>query len=188
MTKLSPTRKIPLLNGQTIGDFWQWGFSNILTNSTRGVFAEYIVGVALDAVSDTRIEWDGYDLTYQGYGIEVKSASYIQDWPQKKLSTINFKINKKKCWNAADNSYSDTPERCADCYVFCLYTETNFDKANVLDISMWEFYVLSTDYINRTWKNQGSVGLNPLRKQISPVSYDQLRQTIDERLNHTDNT
>jgi hypothetical protein len=29
---------------QTMLDFWQWGFSNILTNNLRGIFAEFLVG------------------------------------------------------------------------------------------------------------------------------------------------
>jgi hypothetical protein len=48
--------------GYTLGDFWAWGYSNILTNNLRGVFAEFLVGTALNATGGTRIEWDAFDV------------------------------------------------------------------------------------------------------------------------------
>jgi hypothetical protein len=51
--------------GQTVGDFWAWAYSNILTNITRGLFAEFLVGTALGAVEGTRTEWDSFDLLYK---------------------------------------------------------------------------------------------------------------------------
>ena len=65
----------------TLGDFWRWAMSDLLSNGTRGVFAEYIVGKLLGAdFSSPRLEWDAYDLLYEGHRIEVKSSSYIQTW------------------------------------------------------------------------------------------------------------
>lgn len=64
----------------TVLDFWQWGFTDILTNSLRGVFGEFLVGAAIGAQNGSRIEWDSYDLKYKDTKIEVKSAAYIQAW------------------------------------------------------------------------------------------------------------
>ncbi|MDM5312633.1 hypothetical protein [Peribacillus frigoritolerans] len=63
---------------QTILDFWQWGFSKILTNNLRGIFAEFLIGTALGCLNQLRVEWDAYDLVYKGMKIEVKSSAYIQ--------------------------------------------------------------------------------------------------------------
>lgn len=49
----------------TILDFWKWGFSNILTNSLRGIFAEFLVGATIGSLNDSRIVWDAYDLQYK---------------------------------------------------------------------------------------------------------------------------
>ena len=43
---------IPGANGVTVGDFWQWAYSDILSNRNRSIFAEYIVGVALGQRSE----------------------------------------------------------------------------------------------------------------------------------------
>src|ERR1035437_2209122 len=85
---------IPGLDGRTVGDFWQWGYSDILSNRNRSIFAEFMVGVALGVVEKPRVRWDAVDLRYAGFKIEVKSAAYIQSWPQKKLSAIRFEIGK----------------------------------------------------------------------------------------------
>ena len=50
------------LTSHTLLDFWQWSSSDLLSNATRGVLAEYIVGLALDCVGGTRREWDAADL------------------------------------------------------------------------------------------------------------------------------
>ena len=70
--------------------FWQWSVSDLVSNATRGVLAEYIVARALGIPVDTKVrnEWSAYDLkTPDGVTVQVKSAAYIQSWAQKQLST-----------------------------------------------------------------------------------------------------
>ena len=68
-------------------DFWKWSVSDILSNATRGRFAEFIVGTAIGFnPNKLRDEWDAYDLTSEeGIKIEVKSADYIKCWKQSKF-------------------------------------------------------------------------------------------------------
>ena len=79
--RLDPDTPIPGSVGrQTLGDFWAWGYSNILTNNLRGVFAEFLVGTALGVVRDSQwVEWDEFDLLYnykgKNKGIEIKSST-----------------------------------------------------------------------------------------------------------------
>src|SRR5215208_5272042 len=72
--------------------FWQWSASNLLSNATRGVVAEYIVARALDASPEgVRDEWAAYDLrTKEDVKVEVKSAAFLQSWYQGRLSRISF--------------------------------------------------------------------------------------------------
>lgn len=47
-------------------DFWQWSVSDILSNATRGRFAEFIVGTGVGLNPENlRDEWDTYDLDYK---------------------------------------------------------------------------------------------------------------------------
>jgi len=76
-------------NGSTIGikliDFWKWSVSDLISNATRGRFAEFIVASALGInMENVRDEWSAYDLiSPEGIKIEVKSAAYIQSWHQR---------------------------------------------------------------------------------------------------------
>ncbi len=46
--------------GLTLLDFWRWSASDVLTNTTRGLLAEFLVGSALGCVRElVRTEWDG---------------------------------------------------------------------------------------------------------------------------------
>ena len=46
----------------TLMNFWQWSASDLVSNATRGILAEFIVAKALDIVDEVRSEWDPYDL------------------------------------------------------------------------------------------------------------------------------
>ena len=77
--------------------FWLWSSSDVVSNATRGILAEYMVGKALGCIKeeDIRDEWGAYDLATQAGGrIEVKSAAYVQSWQQSRLSKISFNVPK----------------------------------------------------------------------------------------------
>ncbi len=182
VTKLKCDDKIKGEIDRTVGDFWSWAYSDILSNRNRSVFAEFLVGCALGCVDSPRTEWDYVDHHYNGKTIEVKSAAYVQSWPQEKLSTISFDIGKKTPWYAETNTYGSEPVRSADCYVFSLYTETDIDKANVLNLDDWKFYVLSTEVINAEFKNQKSVALSGITRLRDQVSFGGLRDAVGDCL------
>ncbi|BDP40901.1 hypothetical protein DAETH_08700 [Deinococcus aetherius] len=103
-------------------EFWQWAYSDFLSNALRGVLAEYIVARALGCTQRPRVEWDAYDLrTDAGLKIEVKSAAYLQSWQQKRLSPIRFDIGLKRGWDAETNVNALQASRSADVYVFCVF-------------------------------------------------------------------
>lgn len=66
--------------------------------------------------------------------------------------------------------------------MFCLYAETNRSRANVLDTSKWEFYVLPTERIDHELGTQKSVGLSRTKSMTESVGYGQLKKRVDRVL------
>lgn len=61
----------------TVTDFWRWSCSDLLSNTLRGVLAEFIVAKALGVEATVRAEWDDVDLRLlNGKTVEVKSSAY----------------------------------------------------------------------------------------------------------------
>ena len=46
----------------TLQDFCSWAYSDLISNTERGVFAEFLVACALGINHKTRISWDPFDL------------------------------------------------------------------------------------------------------------------------------
>lgn len=182
--RLDSEEEIPGLGGLTVGDFWAWGFSDILNNALRGTFAEFLVGAALGVVEDGgQSGWDDFDLSYGGSKIEVKSSAYLQSWYQEKPSVISFDVGERGSWEATTNTWTSERRRSADCYVFCLYAERDRDRANVLDTAAWWFYVVPTSQVNEKLKNQGKAGLSMIESMTTEgVRYDRLKEAVDRAL------
>lgn len=181
-SKLNPSDRIIGLPETTISDFWSWAYSDIMTNANRSVFAEFLVASALGVTDKPRIEWDAYDLEYKSKKIEVKCSAYLQSWAQKRPSKIIFDIAKKRILDTDTNTYSDIPIRPADCYVFCLFKEQDPDKADVLNLAQWKFYVVATEKIEKKFGDQKSIGLKAIQKICKPVRYHGIKDIIDDQL------
>ena len=134
-----------LFNGKEIGvkliDFWSWGLSDIISNTARGRFAEFIVATALKIdLSIIYDEWNAYDLTSpEGIKVEVKSSAYLQTWEQKDFSKISFSIRAARSWNSITNEMAETPSRESDVYVFCLLKHKDQATLNPLNLEQWDF-------------------------------------------------
>ncbi|GJF14773.1 hypothetical protein NGTWS0302_37080 [Mycolicibacterium cyprinidarum] len=160
-------------------DFLAWAYDDLLTNTTRGVLAEYIVATALGICDTKRVEWDQYDLEMDGVKVEVKSAAYVQSWKQSQLSKIVFGIRPAMGWDARTDTYAPSAQRCADVYVFCLLKGEDRDHINPLDVAQWTFYVLSTSELNREIPGQKTIGLGPLiGLGAHECAYEELKASI----------
>lgn len=186
--RLDPDEAIPQTDA-TLGDFWSWAFSDILSNITRAAFAEFMVGSVLGCLdSIPRLNWDMVDLCYRNRLVEVKSSAYVQSWPQKKKSDVVFDIEAKKGWNYHTNTEYETKVRCADCYVFCLFTFYGInDKSNatqhITDADSWRFCVIPTITLNRVFGSQKKVRLGRLKSEgFTWVPYGELRAAVDAAL------
>lgn len=178
LARLNPSQPIAGLNGATVGDFWAWAYSDVLSNLNRSMFAEFLVGSALGETARPRVEWDCVDFRYRDWAVEVKASGYL-NWLDKRPSPIRFDIQKKVPWDARTNTYGKAPVRSADCYVFCLHKEKDRERCNVLDVTAWEFYVVATEELNRRFGEQKSLSLGRLRSIASAVGYPELRRCID---------
>lgn len=166
----------------TLLDFWRWSVSDILSNATRGRFAEFIVGTAIGLNPDNlRDEWDAYDLTTEeGIKIEVKSSAYIQSWSQKNFSTISFSIKPARFWDAETNWRHAEPERTADLYVFCHLKHKDKNTVDPLKMEQWDFYILPTYRLDNYTRSQSSITIKSLRKLTNPQKYSELKNGITE--------
>jgi hypothetical protein len=172
-----------ILNNNLLS-FWQWGFSDILSNTTRGILAEFIVATSLEIdLNIPREEWDNYDLeTSDGVKIEVKSAAFLQSWSQSKLSSISFSIKPSKIYYAETNKREAIAQRSADAYIFCLLNHKDKATVNPINIDQWEFYVLSTPEINKYSLNQKSITLNSLRKITRALKFDEIKNEVQAQV------
>jgi hypothetical protein len=161
-------------------DFWRWSVSDILSNATRGRFAEFIVATATHIdVCTVRDEWSAFDLiTPEGIKLEIKSAAYLQSWYQKALSKILFSTRRSLAWDSESNLQAKIATRSADIYVFCLLNHQTKATADPLNLDQWQFYVLSTRQIEAYSRSQHSITLKSLEKLILAVSYKKLRDQI----------
>ena len=170
------------LPNHRVADFWRWAYSDVLSNRNRAIFAEYIVGVALGAVSQPRVEWDAVDLRYGEFQIEVKSAADCQSWHQDRPSSIRFSIRKAVVWRPETGKYQGEPARPADAYVFCHYPERNKVQADVLNVPAWDFYVISTRELNARFGEAKSLSLAALKRATSRCNFSELRVAVESVL------
>ncbi len=172
-------------SGRTLGfdllSFWQWSASDVVSNATRGVLAEYLVAQALGVAGGVREEWAAYDLkALDGTQVEVKSAAYIQSWHQDKLSQITFRVPKTRAWDKHTGRQSDHTRRQAEVYVFALLAHTDQETLDPLEVSQWEFFVIPTILLDNRERSQHSITLPSLRELSgNSVTHAGLRRAVE---------
>ena len=187
---LDPDASFPGSEGTPLADvavldFWRWGYSNILNNTSRSRLAEFIVSKVIGARLAVANEWAAYDLeTPEGIKVEVKSAAYVQDWHKEgmqqqpprlfKPSRIVFGIRPTVAWDpdTARFKNEDTRQRQAAVYVFCLLDERDHNVVDPLNVSQWRFYVVATARLNEGFRTAKTLSLRSvefLTKGVGPV-------------------
>ena len=146
----------------TVGDFWRWAFSDVRDNVTRGVLAEWLVGLALRCVDGVRPAWADHDLLSDGIKIEVKSAAYLQSWPSPRNPPISFRGLSAYTWDPLTGKSSTTRTYNADVYVFALLTAREHAHFDPLDVHQWEFWVADLAAVRNTGCR--SLGLERVRR------------------------
>ena len=161
--------------------FWQWSASDLIGNTMRGCLAEYIVAMALGLTSGVRNDWEAYDLTFNGWKIEVKASGYIQSWPQNRLSRPVFSVRPARSWEPSTGRMSSDVRRQADVYIFCLHDHKDKMTLKPMDLSQWSFYVVPTVRLERSdrYRNAKTISLSSLLTlNPSKASFNDLRECI----------
>ncbi len=169
---------------RTLLDYWAWANSDLLDNTARGILAEYIVALDLGIADGVRQGWDAFDLcTRGGVKVEVKSASFIQSWHQKKPSKIIFGIAPRLAWDPETGELSDKARRHSDIYVFCLLAHRDQETIDPLDTDQWVFYVVPTAVLNERVRHQKTIGLQgAIGLGATELRFGQIRPEIERAL------
>lgn len=136
--------------GAAILDFWRWAFSDLRQNTLRGIFAEWLVAKLLGLpLRVPRDPWTPADLqALGGVRIEVKSGAYLQAWLDSgRRSRPSWSYLAGRVWSADARSLAADATLNADLYVFCIQTMTNPQCWNALDLSQWEFFLLTREQV-----------------------------------------
>ena len=176
-------------NGTSLGfrllDFWCWCNSDLLSNAARGRLAEYLVALDLGVADKVRSEWVAYDIkTSSGLTVEVKSASYIQSWLQRRDSTITFDVRPTLGWDPDTAKFGAVRRRQSDAYVFAYCGIETAPTIDPLNMEQWLFYVVATRVLDEAFAGQKTVSLEGLRR-LEPVTVgfggigDAIRKVIE---------
>lgn len=160
--------------GHILSDYWAWSSSDLLNNTLRGSFCEFIVSAALGVdLTGVNEDWTPYDILVPGspdVRVEVKSSAYLQAWEQGKLSNIQFSIRPTRAWSP-QAGFEDEVKRQSDVYVFCLYTVTDRAEADPLVLDGWAFYVVPTSRIDTLCGPQKTISF-PSLLMLEPIKAD----------------
>lgn len=162
-------------------DFWQWSVSDLVSNATRGILAEFIVARALGVRTSNEIrgDWDTYDLdTPEGIKVEVKSSAYVQSWGQKAFSNPSFRIGKTYGYDPRTGEYTKDRRRWADVYVFALLKHREKLTINPLDLDQWAFHAISASILDEVKEDAKSISLNAVAELADAVAFDDLKTAV----------
>lgn len=183
--KLSGTESIAL--GEvgiptTVLGFWSWALSDVVSNTARGLLAEYLVACDLGVTDSLRVEWEPFDLTSRGgVRVEVKSSAYVQRWEQKRARTPSFSIAPTRFWDAEVGDFVGDKQRQADVYVFCLLAHRDRATVNPLDVRQWRFFAAPTRLLDRHLGAQKSAALSTLERiGVKEVAFGAIDAAIEE--------
>jgi hypothetical protein len=167
--------------GHKLLNFWQWAYSDLIGNTERGNFAEYLVALACEVENSIRVSWNPYDIELKnGIKIEVKSSAYLQSWKQKVFSKPIFSIRKSLAWDSIENIFEIEKKRQADVYVFALLAHKDKATLNPLYTNQWEFYILNTKILNDNIGENKSVSLSRIiRLKAIKSSFNDLLDNIN---------
>jgi hypothetical protein len=166
-------------------DFWRWAFSDLLEDTLKGLFAEWMVGhlLALPMPSGGRPGYGNFDLTsLGGLRIEVKSSAFWQSWklrdqlgvpkPEpdggwKPVPEDSIRFGGLRAADAVDRANAQSGYK-ADVYVFCFQRETDPKRWDALNLDQWEFYFLSREELEQL--GVATLSLKKLRIACGPLS------------------
>ena len=182
LTGNEPFHERSVDSGIRLLDFWRWSSSDLVSNTLRGILAEFLVASALgiDTASTPRDEWGNCDLvTAGGIRLEVKSAAYLQTWAQRQHSKVKFSVRPHRGWDPETLSYDTEARRHAHVYVFALLAHGDKSTLDPLDLAQWRFWVVPTTRLDVLSANGRDVPLSVLERDVGAgVAFVSLRSAV----------
>jgi len=184
--RVSPNDQIKGLNGHfSVLDFWQWAFADLCDDDIKGWYAEWLVGNLLGLfMGGRRISWANSDLISPGkVRIEVKASSFWQSWKlldefgkDREVKSIDETARKRVRFaglNAGDAVEIAGPitGNKSDLYVFAFQNQLDHAAWNALDLTQWEFYLLTKEQL----AGKTSISLTNLAALCPAMTADELR-------------
>ncbi|PCH92229.1 hypothetical protein COB80_00330 [Candidatus Kaiserbacteria bacterium] len=172
-------------NKISVRDFWQYAYSNLNSNVTRGALAEFLLEASLKDLNEIKIRnpWGDYDVEHLDKTIEVKCCAYIQDWDQDKLTKIQWTGLKatELFWNnaVATRTTEKKKDYKAQYYILALLDHQETETLNILDLNQWKFFVLTKNELKSISNDGISVSLVKIQKSgIRPVLFSELKDKL----------
>jgi hypothetical protein len=167
----------------TVGEFWQWGFSDLRMNIVRGVLAEFLVHKAVGATQSVRNPWDNYDVLApdgaRGIKVEVKSSGYLQSWPQKRPSRLSFGGLRALEQDPVTWALAEEPTVRAEVVVFAAHLCDEPEPGSqypMTDLSWWSFWVAPGATVDRS--QAISLGIEWVREHAEPCEFEALEESV----------
>jgi hypothetical protein len=162
--------------------FWQWSVSDLMSNASRGILAEYLVAKALGLAGGVRNEWGPFDLeTKDGVKIEVRSFSPFQTLSPESCSKPSFGTRPTHHSDKATAKFDNDIKHQPDVYVFCVLGDREKDRDGVdpLNLDQWDFYVVKASLFNDESPAQKTTGETSLKEvSLIKVEYAELGTRI----------
>ena len=107
----------------------------------------------------------------------MKCTAFLQSWTQRRHSELVFGRLSAREFDATRNEYSVDARVRADVFVFAVQTQREPAAYDMLDISHWQFWVVSASIIRE--RARKTVGIGWVRKYATgPLSYGGLADAI----------
>ena len=176
----------------SITDFWSWAFSDLCDDDLKGIFAEWLVVRLIGHESVRRVSWANSDIILtDGLRVEVKATAFWQSWkfigedeamkpktdwfPISDERDIKFSgLRSRSSLGVIDSK--EAPRYNSDMYVFYFQHERDVERWNALDLSQWEFYIVTCKDL--TALHTSSISLRKLRQVQQPISAAGFRQAF----------
>jgi hypothetical protein len=160
-----------------VRDFWLFALGDLRMHNARGYLAEFIVAKAIGIEEVSRVEWDAYDILWNGITIEVKSSAYLQSWDQRRLSDIRFSGLKGTRFQSRHDLDPAGKRYNAMVYAFCEQSARSHVGYDQLDMRQWQFFVAPRKKL--TALGYASIGLASVRRLSGDaVRLDYLAEAI----------
>ncbi|WP_323771491.1 hypothetical protein [Antarctobacter sp.] len=171
-------------------EFAAWAVGEINSNIKRAQLAEFVVGKALGCLERYHEEWNAFDLEYRKQRIEVKSSGYGTPpfYPTKLPPKPKFDIKARRwAWSNKNQEFlgKGEPTRFSDVYVFAATIGTTRETFHPFDTLGWEFYVASTEQLDKLFPNQKTVSASALESIFGKTNFVTLRAVVDKAIGET---